>query len=447
VLVLTGAGAWRAFAVRTPIRATGAAQVLEVGQHELTATGRLPVRVTAASRGRLRLAATLVASDGARVPLVRSGWYFMNRRAVRTFTLTLPPHARSALAVCRSARLEVAVLPVGPPRRSRRTAAEPLRLDPPECAPFFAAGSPWNTPLGGDAPLDATSPQVVAELARSVQDGWARGVPPAINTTAYSAPIETVPSGQDLVAVKLDQPPSWVPDLRAAFAQVPVPSSARPAPGTDGHMIVWQPGTERLWEFWRMQHQADGWHAEWGGFTDRVRSALGVFTGTSAAWGATATGLSLAGGLITLAELRRGKIEHALALAVPNARRGAFARPAQHSDGVGTAQYAVPEGARFRLDPRIDVDALRVPPVTKMIARAAQRYGLIVRDQGAGISLFAEDPSPYGKDPYPGLFGGQASWDLLRGFPWSSLQLLRMDLVQGAGGGGLGSGLCPVFRC
>ena len=41
--------------------------------------------------------------------------------------------------------------------------------------------------------------------------------------------------------------------------------------------------------------------------------------------------------------------------------------------------------------------------MTRMIAKAAQRYGMIVRDQtGHAISLFAENRAQYGTDPYTG---------------------------------------------
>jgi len=62
-----------------------------------------------------------------------------------------------------------------------------------------------------------------------------------------------------------------------------------------------------------------------------------------------------------------------------------------------------------------------------MIAEAAQRYGIVVRDRAAAVVLYAEDPAPLGANPYPALFDGSAR-DVLRRFPWDRLQLLRMDL-------------------
>jgi hypothetical protein len=89
----------------------------------------------------------------------------------------------------------------------------------------------------------------------------------------------------------------------------------------------------------------------------------------------------------------------------------------------------------LRLDPSLDVKALTLPRITEMMALAAQRYGIIVRDQtGQGVSFYAEDWSQYGTDPYygsSGLFSNQWPADLLKSFPWSRLQLLKMDLRTG----------------
>jgi hypothetical protein len=128
-------------------------------------------------------------------------------------------------------------------------------------------------------------------------------------------------------------------------------------------------------------------------------------------------------------ELAAGRIDHALALAIPSARRGVFSWPAQRSDGVNDDPASIPEGARFRLDPSLDLGKLDLPPVTRMMAEAVQRYGMVVRDQtGHAVGFYAEDPAPTGSDPYGQLFGNQAPIDLLATFPWDRLQLLQMQL-------------------
>jgi hypothetical protein len=117
---------------------------------------------------------------------------------------------------------------------------------------------------------------------------------------------------------------------------------------------------------------------------------------------------------------------------IPWARPKVYAWPAQRTDGASDDPNAIPEGARFRLDPRLDISSLHLPPLTRMIAEAAQRYGIIVRDQtGQAVGFFAENTAQFGTNPYDGpggLFGGTPSNILMRSFPWQHLQVLRMNL-------------------
>ena len=45
---------------------------------------------------------------------------------------------------------------------------------------------------------------------------------------------------------------------------------------------------------------------------------------------------------------------------------------------------SLPEGAHLRLNPNLNLAALHLPRLTLMIAEAAQRYGIFVRD-GQGM--------------------------------------------------------------
>jgi hypothetical protein len=64
-----------------------------------------------------------------------------------------------------------------------------------------------------------------------------------------------------------------------------------------------------------------------------------------------------------------------------------------------------------------------------MIALAAQRHGLVVRDQtGHALSLFLENPVGHRRNPYRRWFGGKTPQDVLEGFPWDRLQVLQMKL-------------------
>jgi hypothetical protein len=173
-----------------------------------------------------------------------------------------------------------------------------------------------------------------------------------------------------------------------------------------------------------------------------VSSSPGYFDTTSwpglsqSWWGATATSLPVVAGEMLIDELNSGVIPHALAMNVPFALPKTYSWPAQRTDGTSTDPDAIPEGARFRLDPSLDIDAMNLPPLTRIIAKAAQRYGIIVRDQtGHAISFAAENPSQQAVNPYVGASGFFRSTypnDAMKAFPWSRLQLLKMDLRPAA---------------
>jgi len=324
-----------------------------------------------------------------------------------------------------------------------RTPAPPAPASPaPAAAPadvapqrrFFAPDSVWNAPLPDNAPLDPQSTPITSAFRAEIARELAARTGPWIQTTDYSTPIYTVGPGQPRVRIALDVTASYGATLQRAFASVPLPADARPATGADGHLTVYQPSTDSLWEFWQLRRLTDGWHASWGGAMQRVSLSAGYFSaaswpGAGTHWGATATSLPLVAGTMLVSELLAGKVDHALALSVPNARAGVFAFPAQRTDGTSTDSVALPEGARLRLDPQLNIDALNLPPLVRTMAVAAQRYGMIVRDKtNAATGFFAEDPTPTGVNPYVQLFGGQWPVDLLAAFPWDHVQLLRMQL-------------------
>lgn len=282
---------------------------------------------------------------------------------------------------------------------------------------------------------------MVVELNREVESELERGIGPWIATSTCSTPLYVVPPHQKEVRVRLTDPNEWWRvGLAKVFRRVPLPEQAEPADCSDAHLTVWQPARDRLWEFFDLHRRGSGWQADWGGAMRRVSRSPGFYDarswpGRSAfTWGATATSLPVIGGVMRFAELRRGRIDHALAMNVPTARRGVFAWPAQRSDGIGS-RADLPEGARLRLDPSLDLASLGLPPLTLSMAEAAQTYGIVVRDQtgpGNGISFFGEAPRGRSRPYYGdgGFYGGMTPNELLAPFPWADLQLLEMKLCR-----------------
>jgi hypothetical protein len=333
----------------------------------------------------------------------------------------------------------VAVMATGCGSSSSRTSVSTHHIASstrsPEPFRFFAANSIWNQPLEAADQVDPASVSIVRALSETVAEEEQLRDGPWINTTSYSVPIYTVPANQPTVPVTLVEVRE--PALSAAWRAVPLPSNARPAVGTDGSLVVSQPSTDRLWEFWRLVHDANGrWHARWGGAMEDVSTSSGVYSsaawpGAKPWWGVSASSLSIAGGLITLEDLERGKINHALAMSVPHVRGGVYASPARRDDGSSSDPLSLPEGAHLRLDPNLDLTTLHLPKLTMMLAEAAQRYGIYVRDGSPVIAFYAQDPTPTDSEPYKGAggyFDGQYPFQLLASFPWSHLEVLKLEL-------------------
>jgi hypothetical protein len=190
------------------------------------------------------------------------------------------------------------------------------------------------------------------------------------------------------------------------------------------------------------------WHAAYGGLVQEVSSSPGYYRdlvdaeGTvqeRANWGAAATSLPLAAGLITREDIERGSIDHVLAIGLANRsgssiiRAGSFASPAQRSDGKSVDPDSIPEGARLRLDPRLDLGSLPLSPFARMLAEAAQRYGMIVQDGSQSTVVYAEDPAPMMRDGYPNFYEAGYGSHLSRAvgeLPWGDLEVVQMHLCQ-----------------
>ena len=293
----------------------------------------------------------------------------------------------------------------------------------------FGAGSVWKLNVSG-APANAKSAALVTTLSRSVSDRY-NGVA-AFNVDQYTTNFYTVGPNTPRTNVAFNDCqqkgylPAGLTGSGGQFSDVPIPAGAAASAGTDAELTVYSPSTDQLWEFWLAKHTGAGWSACWGGRIDHVSSSPGFFTG---GFGATATGLPVAGGMISIQDVKSGSINHAMSLLIPDAATwNNFSYPAQRSDGNSSAAGAIPEGTRFRLDPSLDVTKLGLTPVGVMIARAAQKYGFVVTDQSGAVAVQAESGVPMqqatGTNPWTAIMNGTPSYQMLTNFPWTKLQAL-----------------------
>lgn len=340
----------------------------------------------------------------------------------------------------------------------------------------FASTSVWNTPLPADTPVNPNNadyqnvieddncgePTAVPETPVRCTPSPAAAIP---NISTFSAPLYVVPAHEPKVPVTAACPGSSrtfsQAFLKSMAGGVPVPSDAHAAAGSDEDIQIYQPSTNRYWEFWRFQNNSSGyWNACWGGEITDVSKSDGIFPNLV---GATATSLPLLGSVVRIEELQSGQIDHAIGLVIgddatadlssnvvpahtrhPNRTAPGVSWPATHGDGGSSDPHAIPEGTRFRFPASLDLSQYHLTPIAREIAVAAQKYGFIVNDSSPSPTLTMRlgDPTTYTAaglpDPYTsgpgvdgqgtkGLLDGGTQNAIMRNFPWSKLQALPYD--------------------
>lgn len=286
------------------------------------------------------------------------------------------------------------------------------------------------------APLDKDSAAMIKNLQGQITPHW--GGIAGFNTDQYNASyyaVDNTTPKQDVAFYDCQNKgaaPPGILDGPAMFKQVPIPANAVPANGTDKSMSIYNRDTDQLWEFWVMERTKGakpGWRACWGGRIDDVSTAPGYYDHP---FGVAASGLAHVGYMVTIDEARKRQIDHAMGLVlISTGDPSRIWYPANRSDGNSTDPTAIPEGARVRLDPSVDVEKLQISPVAKAIARAAQKYGFIVVDTAGAVSVIAEsgqrDKAATGTDPWPQVLGGQPNYKTLEGFPWDKVQVVQRE--------------------
>lgn len=293
---------------------------------------------------------------------------------------------------------------------------------------YFSPTSFWNTPLGKNAAIDSRSPAWVTHMQEKVDTYL-----PWINTTQYGVPLYTVPASQPRTWVWIEK---YNDSYQGDFLSVPIPENAQASNDTDHHLAIWQPSTDTYWEFWNFYKAPDGWHAQAGARILKASTSNGIVPNLTGApfpspYGATATGLPLIGGMITPSELQNRRINHVVQIAIPNPlHEWWYTWPAQRSDGTSLDACDVPEGARFRLPANLNISALGLSPVADTIARAVQKYGMVVQDKGGAVTFATQDPVNMASNPYPALFQNKSPNEVLARFPWSKLEALKSQPNQ-----------------
>ncbi len=264
----------------------------------------------------------------------------------------------------------------------------------------FSSTSAWNTPISSNPAIDPGSATFIADLATLTGQGQQAL---SVNIQGYSIPVYYVDSTVPFVNVmaglggtgfRTGAPNEGdVPGSGTA----PIPAGATPAAGTDRHLCVVDTAAETSWDLYNANDGSGSWTASLAASMDLTSDGVRPPTNDSPWWagqGARACGFPLIAGLITVDEVKAGKIDHALVLAYPHIRSRYYTPPA--SSAQGTTSEAIQTrgvecGGQIQLDPTLDLSTLGLSSTGLMIARALQIYGAFVGDYSGAISLYADE--------------------------------------------------------
>ena len=300
----------------------------------------------------------------------------------------------------------------------------------------FSASSPFYQLLPASTPVAPDSAAMVASLKSQAHKYYGTPTIPniAINTNKYSTPLYVARKTDpvfDITAWNCQSHTASVAKyLNDALKKVHVPADLKPDPSSDGSVSIYNPDTKDLVELWRARKTGSKWEACWGGRIANADKSLGTFSGT---FGASASGMAQWATTIRQQELLNGRIDHVVGLAIPQTKKG-HSWPAVRDDGWWTGtQLSI--GQMLRLPASLNIDAMKLSPVAKTIAKAAQQYGIIITDTSGSVSFSAENPIALATDRYSTIFRGRAGWAEMAGdkakgeiaFPLEKLVALPMN--------------------
>jgi len=306
---------------------------------------------------------------------------------------------------------------------------------------FFAfhQNSLWRTKIATNPEIDPNS-NLMFETLIGALDTLNQPATLSVNYKGWTTPIHFIDSEQcnkfDISTSGSGLHESVDPDENGTAEDIPIPNGVWHDPERDGHMVLVDHQKRIAWEFSKFRKIREGEYStstlsEWD---LNGNGHLEPFSGNN--WwraGSTGAGISLIGGVVTYAEFKQGRIEHALGIATPINRGVTSAsssagrelcRPAARTDAPESnigVQYFL-EGSRLQLNPDLDLDSLGLTSDTKIIARALQEYGAYVWDNGPSFSIRAQNLNPDGQQ-------WERSVDLnLEKIPLSEFRALACDI-------------------
>jgi hypothetical protein len=248
--------------------------------------------------------------------------------------------------------------------------------------PVFPAGNIWNTRID-QLPVSPNSSTWVNTIGASAHlhpdfgSGLYHGEPSGI-------PYITVPGTQAKYPATFGSLGKSDPSPYAIPLNAPIEGGNSSA--GDRHVISVDTGNCILYEIYDAFPQTAGWQGTSGAIFNLLSDALPPAPGTSA----DAAGLPIFPGLVKYAEIRAGKIDHAIRFTAPQTQ-DRYVWPARHGASTLTSTIYPPMGARFRLKASFDISSFSA--TNQIILTALKFYGMMLADNGSSWYISgAPDP-------------------------------------------------------
>lgn len=335
----------------------------------------------------------------------------------------------------------------------------------------------FNQPLPPDTPAQPNSAEVAANIDQIIRGELLYSYASGIEEDRNAPYVVLVDSDREAFTEVVFRPQDcgadtwwgWGNDEFSPYVNgvyegrrgIPLPDGFEVDPDdSDFHVVVYDWRHDILIELWRAKPTVltgrPGIEVCWGGvIKDYAASGTGVFPFPV---GVTAAGLSSLGLTITLEDLRRGEINHAIGvsseIAIDNRTGADRSYPATRNDGrctsldpapdpyqahvaesVGGVENCLYQGQYLRLPADYDVESIP-HPYARMIATAARDYGLVLQDIAGCFCFQAESGRSVtanmegADDPWAAFYDGTPEWEILAQIDWTQLQVLPPDWNQ-----------------
>ncbi|NJD06231.1 MAG: hypothetical protein FIA97_07000 [Methylococcaceae bacterium] len=279
-----------------------------------------------------------------------------------------------------------------PPRTRIQTIPTMYGMLPvPGSDPLFTATNVWNQRIDS-APLHPDSAAMIAQLKAA--GGWGAG-----NALRIDFSINVLEAGSGTPRSSITPAVDFYrPDCDDDLS-IPMPeggavegeSGYECTQDGDCHLLVVARDEGKLYELYGASRKGGVLSAMCAVAWDLNRSYPAELRGDQCT-SADAAGLPIAPLMFSADEIAAGSIDHAIRFILPNNRMRAktYVRPATHAGAPSsTNALAIPYGSRLRL--RADYPLDKLPSDgARVVARAMQRYGMILAD-GGNIALTARN--------------------------------------------------------